>query len=101
MKIRTKRILMLLLLVAGVIWNCLCVLKVLPLSLFTISVVAIGGYSFMIIFIPLLFPGSAQSREKSPYILDLTKREKQMSNATICFAFAWLVTLIACIVYPF
>jgi len=101
MKIRTKRILMLLLLVAGVIWNCLCILKVLPLKLFTVSLVSIGGYSFMIIFIPLFFPGSAKSKEKSLYIHNLTKPAKQMSNATICFAFAWLVTLIICIVYPF
>lgn len=100
MKIKTKRILMLLLLVVGVIWNGLCMLKVLPLSLFTISVIAICSYSFMIIFIPLLFPSIAQFKEKSLYIHDLTKLEKQLSNITVCFTFAWLVTLIGCIVYP-
>lgn len=100
MKIRTKRILMLLLLFASVIWDCLCVLNVLPLSLFTVSVVAVGGYSFMIIFVPLLFPSNAQARENSTYIHDLTEQERQMSGATIGLAFAWIVTLIACIVYP-
>ncbi|WP_312648974.1 hypothetical protein [Aminipila sp.] len=100
MKIRTKRILMLLLLFASVIWDCLCVLNVLPLGLFTVSVVAVGGYSFMVIFVPLFFPNSAQARENSTYIHDLTKRERQMSGATIGLAFAWIVTLIACIVYP-
>jgi len=54
MKISTKRILMLLFLVAAIIWNCLCILNVLPLSLFTVSAVAVGGYSFMIIFMELL-----------------------------------------------
>jgi len=91
---------MLLLLLAGVIWDCLCVLNVLPLSLFTVSVVAVGGYSFMVIFVPLLFPNNAQAGENSTYMHDLTEREKQMSGATICLAFAWIVTLIACIVYP-
>jgi hypothetical protein len=100
MKIRTKRILMLLLLAAGIIWNYLCILNIFPLSLFTVSTVAIGGYSFIIIFIPLLFPGITQTREKSTYIHNLTKREKQMSYATICLALVWIVTLIACIVYP-
>ena len=101
MKINTKRILMLLFLVAAIIWNCLCILNVLPLSLFTVSAVAVGGYSFMIIFIPLLFPAIAQTQEKSTYIQDLAKREKQMSFATICLALIWIVTLIICIVYPF
>ena len=101
MKIRTKRILMLLLLVAGIIWNCLCILNIFPPDLFTVSAVAVGGYSFIIIFIPLLFPGITQTRKKSTYIHDLTQREKQMSYATICLALVWIVTLIACIVYPF
>lgn len=92
---------MLLFLVAGIVWNCLCVLNVLPLSFFTVSVVAVGGYCFMIIFIPLLFPGITQTMEKSTYIHDLAKREKQVSYATICLAFMWMVTLIICIVYPF
>ncbi len=100
MKIKNKRMLMLLLLASGIIWNNLCILNIFPLSLFTGSAVVIGGYSFIIIFIPLLFPGITQSREKSAYIHGLTKREKQMSYATIFLALVWVVTLIACIVYP-
>jgi hypothetical protein len=100
-KIRTKRILMLLLLVAGIIGNCLCILNIFPLGLFIVSAVAVGSYSFIIVLIPLLFPVITQTRGKSTYIHDLTKRENQMSYATICLAFVWIVTLIACIVYPF
>lgn len=100
MKIKTQRILILIILAAGIIWNCICILNILPLSLFTVSAIVVGGYSFMIIVIPLLFPGIAQVMEKSAYIHDLTKREKQMSYAMICLAFAWVVTLISCIVSP-
>jgi len=76
MKIRTKRILMILLLLSGNTWNFLCMLNIIPLNLFAVSSVVIGGYSFIIIFIPLLFPGITQTRKKSTYIHDLTKREK-------------------------
>lgn len=92
---------MLLLLLAGVVWNCLCVLNVLPLSLFSISVVAVGGYSFVVIFVPLFLPSNAHARENSTYMRDLTEREKQMSGLMICLTSAWIVTLIACVVYPF
>jgi len=98
MKTRTKRILMLLFLAAGIMWDCLCLRSVLPLSLFPVSAVAISGYSILIIFVPLFFPGSAQAREKSTYIHDLTKQEKQISYATICLAFIWMVSVISCIV---
>ncbi len=97
MKIKTKRTLMLLLLLVGVVWNCLCVCNVLQLSLFWVSVVAVGGYSFIFVFAPLLFPSIAHARGISTYMHDLTEREKQMSGLTICLTFAWIVTLIACI----
>ena len=100
MKIRTKRISLLLLLLAGVIWDCLCVWSILPLSLYIVSVVAVCGYSLMVIFVPLLFPGIAQAGEISVYMHELTAQEKQMSGATICLIFVWIVTLITCIVSP-
>lgn len=100
MKIRTKRILMVLLLLAGIIWDCLCIWNVFPLSLFTVSIVAVCGYLFMILFIPLLFPGNVRAGENSTYMHDLTENEKRMSFATICLAFAWIVTLLICIAYP-
>ncbi|WP_324825368.1 hypothetical protein [Sinanaerobacter sp. ZZT-01] len=98
MKIKTKRILMLLLLFAAVIWNCLCISNILPLHFFTASLAAVGSYSLLITFMPLLFINSAPTRERSAYIHNLTKREKQMSNVTLCLIFIWIVTLVACIV---
>lgn len=100
MKIKTKRLLMLLLLLIGIVWNCLCIFNIIPLNLFIVSAVAIVGYSFIINFKPLLFSGITHTREKSTYIHDLTKGEKQISYAAICLALVWIVTLIACIVYP-
>jgi len=98
MKIKTKRILMLFLLFAAVIWNCLCISNILPLRLFTVSLAAVGSYSLLITFTPLLFISSAPTRERSAYIHNLTKREKQMSNVTLALTFAWIATLVACIV---
>ena len=100
MKISTKRILMPLFLAAGIAWDCLCMLNILPLSLFAVSAAAVGGYAFIIIFAPLLFAGGTQATEKSAYAHGLTKREKQMSYATVCLAALWTATLVACIVYP-
>lgn len=39
------------------------------------------GYSFMVIFLTLLF--LSRARERSTYMHDLTVREKQMSDAMI------------------
>lgn len=100
MKIRTKRIFMLLLLLAGIILNCLSAGNVLPLRLSVCSVVAVSGYSFMVIFVPLLFPGITQGREISTYMHDLTAQVKRMSVVTICLAVVWVLTFIACIAHP-
>ncbi len=94
MKLKTKRRWMLFFLLSGIIWNVLCIFNVLPIPLFKVSIAVIGGYSFIISFGPLFFPGNARTRERSAYIHDLEKNEKRMSYATIGFSTIWIITLL-------
>lgn len=99
MRIKAKRVVMIILLLAGIIWDCLCMLTTMPLAYFTLSMVAIGGYSLIIACGPLLFP-LAKLDEKSNQFSELTSQEKLLSGITIALSVAWLITLIACTVYP-
>ncbi len=100
MKIKAKRAIMNLLLLAGVLWNLLCLFQLLPLSRFYVSVAAVGGYAVVVIFLPLLFPTFAKRDEKSRHWSALTPQEKQTMGIMLVLAFAWFITLMACIVYP-
>lgn len=100
MKIKAKRAIMNLLLLAGVLWNLLCLFQLLPLSRFYVSVAAVGGYAVVVIFLPLLFPTFAKRDEKSRRWSALTLQEKQTMGIMLVLAFAWFITLMACIVYP-
>jgi hypothetical protein len=95
MKIKIKRIFLLLLLMAGSIWNVFCILDIFPRSFSTVSVLAVTGYSLAIVFVPLFTPDIIKTGEKSNFIQHLTKKEKHMSYVTICLVFVWLATLIS------
>ncbi len=98
MKIKTKRTVMIVFLLAGVIWNCLCILNVIPLSYFSVSAIIIGGYSFIIALMPLLFPPFIKIDEKSNHYSELTIKEKYLSVITIVLVVVWIITLITCII---
>lgn len=97
MKIKTKRALMLLALLFGIVWNLLCVLDVIPLLYCFISVIIICGYSMALVFLPLLIPLLSKSSEKSGYYPELARREKKCAGMMIALIAVWLVTLIVCI----
>ncbi|MEA4934496.1 MAG: hypothetical protein VB071_13080 [Lawsonibacter sp.] len=100
MKIRTKRILMFLVLLLGVIWNCLCLLHAMQRSCYSVSVILIGGYALAFLLVPLLFPALSKADEKSNCYSELTQKEKRSAGIMIGLIAAWLVTLIACVAYP-
>ncbi|BAK97856.1 hypothetical protein OBV_06580 [Oscillibacter valericigenes Sjm18-20] len=97
MNIKAKRTIMVILLFAGVVWNCLCLLGIIPLSYFALSALAVGGYSLSIIFLPLLLPALAKADEKSAFYPELTWSEKRLSVVMLALITAWVVTLAACI----
>ncbi|MPM44567.1 hypothetical protein SDC9_91246 [bioreactor metagenome] len=94
-----KRVLMLLILLAGILWDGLCIWHILPLNRFAGSALMVGGYSFVTIFLPLFFPGGARTGGTSVYLRDLTAEDAQMSYATLFLALIWLATLVACLVF--
>lgn len=99
MKIKTKRAVMLVLLFCGVVWNCLCMQTAIPLKYFTFSAIVIAGYSLMLACWSLLFPHTKPDEKSNPYA-KLTSKEKSLSGMTLSLSAAWLITCIACIVYP-
>lgn len=86
-------------LVLGIIWDCICMLRVIPFSYYTFSAVLIAGYSLLISygFILLTFK---KYDEKSSHYSELSSKEKVLSGISIGLSAAWLCTFIACIVYP-
>lgn len=99
MKIKTKRMLMMIFLIVGIAWDCLCMLHTIPLTFFVFSAILIGGYSLIIVFLPMLFPALTRADEKSAYYPELTQKEKQASCLMIFLIIIWMITLAACVVY--
>ena len=99
MKIEIKRTLLVILLALGIIWDCLCMLKVIPFSYYAFSAVLIAGYSLLISCGFILLP-FAKYDEKSSHYPELSSKEKALSGISIGLSAAWLCTFIACIAYP-
>lgn len=100
MSIKAKRTIMMILLFAGAVWNCLCFLGMIPLSYFAVSALAVGGYSLAIIFLPLLLPAVARADGKSDFYPELSWSEKRLSGVMLALIAVWVVTLTACIGCP-
>lgn len=96
MKIKTKRIIMILILFLGIFWNILCLTKVLDYSMYIFSVFIIGGHSIIVSFSRLFFPNI--EGEKSNYIKELTQREKRSAAIAVILIIIWISTLIPCII---
>ena len=100
MTIRTKRLLLALVLAAGALWDSLCLLGALPFFWFPASAVLVGGYCVIAVFVPLLFRAFLRGGEVSAPRREQTKQEKRLSAVTLSLAAAWLVTLAACLAAP-
>ncbi len=99
MSIKTKRYGMLSSLAVAVVWNGLCLLGILPLSYFRLSVFLLAGYSAAMIFVPLLFPAFRTASGTSSAYSALTPKEKRLSLVTLGLAAAWIATLAVCVAY--
>ncbi|WP_312939143.1 hypothetical protein [Oscillibacter sp.] len=99
MNIKTKRAAMLSLLAVSVVWNGLCLLGVLPLSYFKLSVFLPAGCAAAVVFVPLLFPAFRTAGGTSNAYSALTPKEKCLSLVTLGLAAAWIVTLAVCVAY--
>ena len=100
MKNMTKWYLMAAGIVFGFLWNILCLLGMIPLGKwpFSTTLVIVGCVCVML---PLWFPQRFPKDEAPPQDRSAApKREKTAAAAVGVLCFAWLVTVIACVVYP-
>lgn len=99
MSIKIKRIILALTLLLASVWNCSCLLELIPFTKwpFSLSIVSVVS---LIVLIPLLFPAFFKVGERSRYHKELTKIEKLFAGITISLLALWAVTVIACLVYP-
>lgn len=90
MKIKTKRILFLLLLIAGIVWNILCAVSIVPLRFCGLSV---------FITAPCLLPWLflLGSSERSKYLKELSVSEKRLAIETLLLIAVWFFTMLLCI----
>ena len=63
-----------------------------------LSAIIIGGYSFIIALMTLLFPPFTKIDEKSNHYSKLTQKEKYLSIIMIVLIVAWIITLVTCII---
>jgi hypothetical protein len=96
MKIQTRRVIFIITLCAGVLWNIFCLLGVLSVDkyMWSLSVVGIGS---IVMMLPYLYPTMSSRTEKSKYIKELGKKEKSLAVVTIALAVCWTVTFIMCL----
>ncbi len=94
MSIKVKRIMFIVLEIVGIVWNILCIKNFIPLRYYSASVVWIFGFLMIMMF---LLPDKRD--EKSKHISKLSSAERTLGIITLIFGAAWLITIIACMVY--
>ena len=98
MKIEAKRYMMMAVLAFGTLWDILCLCGMFRRKwMVSLAIVSLGS---LCILIPPLFPSLFPGHGKSKYIAELDAKERAAAGLTVCFWFAWVITLIACLVYP-
>lgn len=91
MKIRTKRLIFSLMLCAGIVWNIICAVKIIPNHFYGLSGISIAMCMALWLIIP-----DAVKGEKSKYIKDLSASEKIFALATLLLILVWLITMLIC-----
>ena len=92
MKIKTKRLIFSFLLCAGIVWNMICAVKMIPIHFYGLSGIAIA----MCMILWLVVPDAAKG-EKSNYIKDLAISEKSLAWVTLLLIIAWFITMLICV----
>lgn len=97
MTIRCRRIILTLGVLGGLVWNLLSLLTVIPRNKWGFTF-AFVGLASLIAIVPTVFhlPGTEVSR----HISQFTPKERQWLSITLCLCATWVVTVIACIVFP-
>lgn len=97
MTIRCRRVILTLGIIGGFVWNLLSFLGVIPLNKWGFTFTFVGTAA-LINILPTVFHLSGI--EASKHISQLTAKERQWMSMILGFGFAWVVTVIACIVFP-
>ena len=90
MKIKTKRILFLLLLIAGIVWNILCTVSIVSPRFCGLSVFIAAPC-----LVPWLF--LLGNSERSKYFKELSVPEKRLAIETLLLIAVWFFTMLLCI----
>ena len=91
MKIKTKRLIFFFLLCAGIIWNIICAVKMVPIHYYGLSGISIAACMVLWLLVPDIAKG-----EKSNYIKDLSTNEKVLAWVTLLLIIAWFITMLIC-----
>ena len=98
MKTEVKRHMMMTVLALGTIWDILCLLGMFRRKwMFSLAIVSLGSLCTLI---PLMLRNPFPNDEKSKYTAGPEAKEKADAVLAVCLLFAWVITLIACLVYP-
>lgn len=93
---KVKRILFILVLAAGIVWNLLCLLSLLPRGQYIYSVIFVGVLS-MVLCRGLLVPTPSAKAERSSYFADLSSAEKAQSVISAALMLVWFATAVVCL----
>ncbi len=92
-KIKGKKIILSVGLLGGIVWNLLSLLEVIPLSKWNFSFKIVAIVSLITLFLEP--PVKASKRDSQ-----VTANERQWTLFALLLSILWLITVIACIVYP-
>ncbi len=91
MRIKTKRLIFSFLLCAGIVWNIICAVKMIPIHYYGLSGISIAACLVLWLLVPDIAKG-----EKSNYIKDLSTNEKVLAWVTLLLIIAWFITMLIC-----
>lgn len=96
MRRKTKRNLLVVGLALGILWNCLCVMGLLPIGRWRFSL-TIVGFALLFTLIPLMLPSVFQQDEKSEDHAQQKPGTRLFAGASVGLLALWGVSLIVCI----
>ncbi len=97
MSIKSKRIAFAVSVALASIWNCCCLVELIPFSKWPFSF-TLTSVATLLVLMPLLFPLLAKVDEKSKYYRELENGEKAVAGITIILSAVWIVTILACLI---
>ncbi len=96
MKNKTKRNRLVVGLALGILWNCLCVMGLLPFDKWRFSL-TIVGFALLFTLIPLMLPSMFRQDEKSEYRAYRKPGTRLFAGAAVGLLALWGVSLVVCV----